>query len=54
VADVDEDGRDEIVATLGAGVLSTAVAIDANCTTKTTYEPFQNFKKGVFVAGMRR
>ncbi|HTO54087.1 MAG TPA: hypothetical protein VMR50_11925 [Myxococcota bacterium] len=54
VADVDEDGRYEVLATLGGGALDTAVAFDAStCQRKTTYPSF-GLKKGVFVGGTRR
>jgi VCBS repeat protein len=54
VADIDEDGRYEVLATLGSGALDSAVAFDAStCQSQRTYPSF-GLRKGVFVGGVRR
>jgi hypothetical protein len=56
VADVDADGRYEIVATLGSGKATEVHAFDATTLEeKTRFLAFDaTFKKGAFVAGVRR
>jgi hypothetical protein len=54
-ADVDADGKLDVIATLGSGALAEVVAFDGKtCAAKTSYTAFLNSKKGVFVAGVRR